>query len=358
MLQTLTNKELAHRLGLSDHQPSEGDGSEPLPWGIARLIRRELRRRGLRTRRELRNSLATFLSASGFDKDAGEVIRDVADRMVVVGELADIRVENQRGYAVLPSCWIELSGNDAVLLGTVCMEQHRFQSHHPQQYLRRFCPSDSIVSDLDRIGVKRQSFTEWYGPAEWLRLARADETLTSLADLWSWHVSQLHARGAPLDLQNTKILAIAPEPGAYFGRPWKPGRTRWTKPADLPDGCYLAAQPGHRERQWHPLVIAMTGGEARSLLIGQGLSSIEAYDLQNWLLLARAEAMGVREKIMVDTRACEIAFTCPLPRQLTRVLGLIGEPSGSWKYSVRDAAAMTNLVRNEFVGVDCVLDPI
>ena len=102
----------------------------------------------------------------------------------------------------------------------------------------------------------------------------------------------------------------------------------------------------------------MTGGEARSLLVGQGLNSSEAYDLHNWLLLARTEFMGVREKIMVDTRACEIALTCPPPRQLTRVLGLIGEPIGSWKYNVRDAAALANLVSNEFVGVDCVLHPI
>ena len=141
MLQTLTNEELADRLGLSDHL-SEGDSPEPSPWGVARLIRREIRRRCLRTRRELRNSLETLLAASGFDNDAGGTIRNVADRMVVVGELADVRVENQRGYAAVPSRWIELSRNDAVLLGTVCTEQHRFQSYHPKRFLRRFRPSD------------------------------------------------------------------------------------------------------------------------------------------------------------------------------------------------------------------------
>lgn len=356
MLQTLTTEELADRLGLSDHL-SEGDDPEPSPWGVARLIRREIRRRGLRTRRELRNSLEALLAASGFDNDAGGIIRNVADRMVVVGELADLRVENQRGYAAVPSRWIELSENDAVLLGTVCTEQHRFQSYHRKQFLRRFRPCDSIVTDLDRIGVKRESFAEWCGPPEWLRLVRTDERLASLADLWSWHVSQLHARGAPLDIQYTKTLAIAPQPGAYFGRPWSSGRTRWTKPVDLPDGCYLAAQPGHHERQWHPLIIEMTGGEARSLLVGQGLSSSEAYDLHNWLLLARAEFMGVREKIIVDTQACEIALTCPPPRQLTRVLDLIGEPNASWKYNVRDAAAITSLISSEFGGVDWVWHP-
>lgn len=356
MLQTLTNEELADRLGLSDHL-TEGDSPEPSPWGVARLIRREIRRRGLMTRRELRNSLETLLAASGFDNDAGGIIRNVADRMVVVGELADVRVENQRGYAAVPSRWIELSENEAVLLGTVCTEKHRFQSYQPKQFLRRFRPCDSIVTDLDRIGVKQESFAEWCGPPEWLRLVRTDEGLTSLVDLWSWQVSQLHARGAPLDLQYTKTLAIAPQPGAYFGRPWSSGSTRWTKPIDLPDGCYLAAQPGYHERQWHPLIIEMTGGEARSLLVGQGLSSSEAYDLHNWLLLARAESMGVREKIMVDTHASEIALTFPPPRQLTRVLGLIGESIGSWKYNVRDAPALTNLISNEFAGFDCVLHP-
>lgn len=357
MLQTLTNEELADRLGLSDHLDSEGDNPGPSPWGVARLIRREVRRRGLATRRELRNRIEALLVASGFDDDAGRLIRDVADRMVAVGELADIRVENQRGYAASPSRWIALSEKDAVLLGTVCTEQHRFHSSHPKQFLRRFRPSDRIVSDLDRVGVTRQSFAEWYGPPEWLRLVRTNETLNGLEDLWQWHVSQLRERGASFDLQYTKTLAIAPQPGAYFGRPWSSGRTRWTKPIDLPDGCYLAAQPGHHERQWHPLIIEMTGGEARSLLVGQGLNSSEAYDLHNWLLLARAEVMGVREKIMVDTQVCEIALTFPPPRQLTRVLGLVGESIESWKYNVRDAAAMTNLVSNEFVGVECVLRP-
>ena len=352
MLQTLTNEELADRLGLSDHLESEDDISEPSPWGVARLIRREIRRRGLATRRELRNSLEAMLAASGFDNDAIGFIRHVADRMVTVGELADVRVENQRGYAALPSRWISLSKNDAVLLGTVCTEQHRFQSYHPKQFLRRFRPSDSIVSDLDRIGVKRQEFADWFGPPEWKRLVRTDETLYRLEDLWSWYISQLRDRGAPLDLRHTRTLAIAPQPGAYFGRPWHSGKTRWKKPTELPEGCYLAAQPGYHERQWHPLIIEMTGGEARSLLVGEGLSSTEAYDLHNWLLLARAETMKIREQIIVDTGACEIALTCPAPRQLARALDLIGEPAGVWKHSVLDVAATIELISNALVGVE------
>ncbi|MEO8498636.1 MAG: hypothetical protein ABI614_26545 [Planctomycetota bacterium] len=352
MLQTLTNEELADRLGLSDHLESEGDSTEPSPWGVARLIRREIRRRGLATQRELRNSLEAMLVASGFDNDASGFIRNVADRMVAVGELADVRVENQRGYAALPSRWIELSKNDAVLLGTVCTEQHRFHSSHPKQFLRRFRPSDSIVTDFDRIGVKRQSFADWFGPPEWLRLVRTDETLSGLEALWSWYVSQLRARGAPLDLQHTKTLAIAPKPGTYFGRPWNLGTTRWTKPTDLPDGCYLAAQQGYHERQWHPLIIEIAGSEACSLLVGEGLSSSEAYDLHNWLLLARAESVRVREQIIVDTWSCEIALTCPAPRQLAGALDLIGEPAGIWRHSVLDVAATIELLSNELVGIE------
>lgn len=352
MLQTLTSEELANRLGLSDRLESEGDSPEPSPWGVARLIRRETRRRGLATRRELKIRIEALLAASGFDNDAGGYIRDVADRMVAVGELADIRVENQRGYAALPSRWIALSKNDAVLLGTVCTEQHRFQSYHPKQFLRRFRPSDSIVSDLDRIGVKRQSFADWFGPPEWLRLVRTDEKLYRLEDLWSWYVAQLRDRGAPLDLQHTRTLAIAPQPGKYFGSPWNSGNTRWTKPTELPEGCYLAAQPGYHERQWHPLIIEITDGQARSLLVGEGLKSSEAYDLRNWLLLARAEFMKVREQITVDTGACEIALTCPAPRQLARSLDLIGESAGIWKHSVLNVAATSELISNELVGIE------
>lgn len=354
MLQTLTKEELAVRLGLSGRFESGGDSPEPLAWGIARLIRREIRRRGLATRRELSKSIETLLRSSGFDDDVGGCIRGIADRMVMVGELLDVRVDNQRGYAALPSRWISLSKDSAVLLGTVFTEQHRFQSYHAKQFLRRFHPSGSIVSDLDRIGVKRQSFAGWFGAPEWLRLARTDETLRGLGDLWQWYVSQLRDRGALLDLQHTKALAIVPKPGAFFGRPWSPGRTRWAKPGKLPDGCYLGAQPGYNERQWHPLIIEISGCESRSLLVGEGLKSSEAYDLYHWLLLARAESMEVREQIIVYTGSNQIALSFPAPRQLVSSLELIGESTATWKYSLFDVAAVVDLIGNEFAGIEFV----
>jgi hypothetical protein len=352
MLQTLTSEELAHRLCLSDRLESEEDSPEPSPWGVARLIRREIRRRGLATRRELKTRIEAMFVASGFDNDAGEWIRNIADQMVAVGELADIRVENQRGYAALPSRWIALGKTDAVLLGTICTEQYRFKPSHHKQFLQRFRPLDSIVNDLDRIGVKQQSFADWFGPPEWLRLVRTNATLYRLEDLWSWHVSQLRDRGAPLDLEHTRTLAIAPEPGAYFGRPWTSGKTRWTKPTELPDGCYLAAQPGYHERQWHPLIIEITCGQARSLLVGEGLSSSKAADLHNWLLLARGEYMKIREQILVDTGDNEIAFTCPVPRQLAGLLDLIGDRAGIWKHLVPDVAGAIELIKSQFVGIE------
>lgn len=91
------------------------------------------------------------------------MIRDVAERMVDVGELSDLKVENQRGYSAMPSRWIELSRNDAVLLGTTATETHRFSSFHPRQFLRRFRPSDRIIADLGSIGVSQQSFEDWLG---------------------------------------------------------------------------------------------------------------------------------------------------------------------------------------------------
>ena len=46
-IKKLSQVELSENLGLDKHLDSNTDTSTPSPWGIARLIRREVRRRGL-----------------------------------------------------------------------------------------------------------------------------------------------------------------------------------------------------------------------------------------------------------------------------------------------------------------------
>lgn len=328
----------ACKLGLSDHLESDEDKTAPSPWGIARLIRREIRRHGLATRRELRKAIEPFLIAAGIEGDANKAIQAVAGRMVDVGELADLKVEKQRGYSAMPSRWIKLSETEAVLLGTTATETHRFSSYHPNQFLRRFRPSDDIINDLALIGVSEQSFDDWLGQPGWKSLVDPSQEIETLAGLLDWQLNKLDQEGSPLFVTETKVLAINHQPGEFFGSERKPERSRWTFPSNLDDGIYLAAQPGQNEHHWIPTLLRIEGRDARSISLNCRNDSAATYDLRNWLLIALGRMNGKPEVIVADHEASELQFTFPASMQAIRILQLAGEPTGKWqRYAVLDS---------------------
>jgi hypothetical protein len=355
-IKTISNAEFSNQLGLADHMESDGELASPSPWGIARFIRREIRRRGLVTRRELRKVIEPYLAASGFDGDAAKMIRDVAERMVDVGELGDLKVENQRGYSAMPSRWIELNKNDAVLLGTTATERHRFSSFHPRQFLRRFRPSDQIVSDLEQIGVKQQSFDEWLGEPGWQDLVETQDRIDSLSDLLNWYLARLEEEGAPFSQRETKILAIENRPGEFFGVPWNSKGSRWKSPSELSDGIYLGGQPGHSERQWHPVLIKIARDESKSLMLNCRNNVTAVHELRNWLLIAIGVRLRKRETISLDKESSEIILTFPAPKQLGRCFDLAGEISRPWSYSVLDPIVFGKLLSAAFPDIEFKAD--
>jgi len=348
----LSIAELAEKFGFAENLDVKFEKSKPTRWGIARLIRREVRRRGVVTRRELRKTIEPFLLAAGFEEDAGLIIRDVADEMVDLGEIADLRVENQRGYAALASRWIRLSDNVAVLLGTTATEKHRFHAYHPLQFLRRFRPRVPIIEDLERAGFYEQSFEEWLGEPDWKRFCSRTEHIETLDALLSWHIDALESDGAPFSADDTSIRAIIHEPDNFFGNPWEQGRTRWTSPSNLAEGVYVGAQPGFVERQWHPLLLKISSDGCKSYLLNHNNSSVDGFELRNWLLLALASSNGKRERVIVDHEISELHCTFPQPSQLIRCLKLAGELSNSWRYSVLDSRACVDLMRHTFADIE------
>lgn len=339
----------AGKLGLSDHLDSDEDKSAPSPWGIARLIRREVRRHGLVTRRELRTAIEPFLNAAGFEGDVNKAIQSVAGRMVDVGEIADLKVENQRGYSALPSRWIKLSDTDAVLLGTTATETHRFSSKHPNQFLRRFRPSDDIINDLAHIGVDEQSFDDWLGQPEWKSLVDPSQEFDTLSDLLDWYLNKLDQEGSRLFVSETKVLAVNHQSGEFFGSERKPERSRWTSASKLDDGIYLAAQPGHSEHHWIPTLLRIEGNEGKSISLNCRNDSTATYDLRNWLLIAIGEKNETPEQLCIDHDSCEIQFTFPIPKQIGRALNLLGEPTGKWQqYAVLDPRVAAGLIAYVF----------
>lgn len=335
--ETYSREKFSNKLGLADHLESDEDQADPSPWGIARLIRREVRRHGLATRRELRRAIEPFLDASGFSCDANKAIQSVASRMVDVGELADLKVENQRGYSALPSRWIKLSDTDAVLLGTTATETHRFSSFHPNQFLRRFRPTDAIVNDLARIGVVEQSFKDWLGEPNWKSLIDQTDEIDSLADFLAWHINQLDEEGSPLDVNDTKVLAINHHAGDFFGSERNPQHTRWASPSTLQNGVYLGAQPGRNEQHWIPVLLRIDGRLGKSMTLNSRNSSAATFELRNWLLIAMGASNEKPELIDVKHLESELQCTFPVPSQVSTLLGLIGEPTGKWqRYAVLD----------------------
>ena len=351
-IQLHDTESISRRLGFSENLDLPLEETKPTRWGIARLIRREVRRRGLVTRRELHKTIEPFFLAAGFDEDTGAIIREVADEMVELREIADLKVENQRGYAALASRWIRLSDNVAVLLGTTATEKDRFHSCHPMQFLRRFSPKADIIHDLENAGVYEQSFDDWLGRPAWLRFCKDGEQIESLEGLLSLHIDSLESEGAPFSKDSTSILAVRYQPGEFFGQPWDSGRNRWTIPSELPDGYYIGAQKGFSENQWHPLLLKISGDGCKSHFVNHNNSTADSFELRNWLLLALAARQGQRERVFVDHESSEIQVTCPLPAQVFRCIKLSGEATTGWRYRVLDSIALIEMLNRAFPMVE------
>lgn len=343
-IRTFTRYEFSDSLELADCSESAEESASPSPWGVARLIRREIRRKAIVTRRELRRAIEPFFSASSFDGDTKKVIQTVADRMVEVGELADLKVENQRGYSAMPSRWIRLHEHGAVFLGTTATETHRFSKCHPNQILRRFHPSDKFVADLSRIGVIEQAFENWIGQPGWKQLVDSSQVIDSLGGLLDWYINRLDTVGSPLRLESTNILAVDHRPGDFFGSERKPMNSRWIPCDQLGEGIYVGAQPGQNENHWIPLLIRIQKNTSRTLELHCRNNAAANTDLRNWLVVALGAKNQQKEVIVLDHEASEVQCTFPIPSAMRKILCLIGEPTGIWRYAVNNAVATGSLI--------------
>jgi len=330
-IRIFTRNEFSDSLGFADRSEPAVESAVPSPWGVARLIRREVRRKAIVTRRELRCVIEPFFSAASFDGDTGRIIQKVADRMVEVGELADLKVENQRGYSAMPSRWIKLQENIAVLLGTTATETHRFSPFHTNQFLRRFHPSDKIIADLSRIGVSEQSFEDWLGKPEWKQFVNPSQEIVSLEGLLDWYINRLDTEESPLILKSTNILAVDHRPGDFFGSKLKPKNSRWVSCNQLDEGIYVGAQLGQNENHWIPLLIRIQNDACRSLELHFRNDATANIDLRNWLLIALGVRNQQKEVIILDHEASKLQCTFPIPLGIQKILYLIGEPTEKWQ---------------------------
>lgn len=345
-LKRITRSEFSDALGLSCVFESVREPYQLSPWGIARLIRREVRRRVIVTRSELRTTIEPYLLAASFEGDKNKTILEVADAMVDVGELADLRVENQRGYSAIPARWIQLHDNDAVLLGTTHTETHRFSALHPLQFLRRFRPDKNIIEDLEQAGVSQQNIDDWFVEPAWMSYTKNQSRVDNLDELLSWHVGRLDSEGSPFDRTNTTIVALDQRPGDFFGSERKSQNSRWIPCSRAREGVLIGAQPGQNENHWIPVLLRVNGdGSCRSIPIHWRNEPKANLDLRNWLIVALGARTGRKERIIVDVNPCEIQCTFPMPDGIRKLMRLIGESTGVWqRYVVSNTTATGELL--------------
>lgn len=326
-------EEFSRSLGFVSLFEAEGETKSPSPWGIAEFIRREIRRKGLLTRRELRKVIEPYLLACGFDCDTNKIIRDVGSQMVNLGELVDLKVENQRGYAAIPSRWIRVSATVAVLLGTMKVKEHQFSPSRPGQFLRRFQIADSsnLISVLTKMGIEEQSIDSWFGEPNWKTLVDSANHVETLNGLLETYIAELEHAGLPVSIGESKIKAITHQPGEFFGQPWTDGKSRWQSITNLEDGIYLAAHPGYNERQWHPILLSLKSGSGKSIALNCRNNIDDTFQLRNWLLIALSAKKQKHELIRHNTGPHELQVMFPAPRQINDTLCLAGSQTGKWQ---------------------------
>ena len=360
LLRIIEPSDLARLCGFridSTGGPINPDDKTPAPWGIASAIRREVRRRSIVTRRELRLRLEPLVQASGFGDDAWTHIRQVADELVQIGELQELHVDHQRGYAAQTARWVRLSETSAAILGVMETCYDRLEPEHPLQYVRRFDPRDSeAVQALAERGIYEQTLEQWGGRPDWHQSTQEDRLPGTLSGLWSWYIDRLETAGAPLAPSDTVVQAVAPKPGDFFQVPPESNSGRWTSPAILPHGVYLGAQPGYNERHWKPLLIEVSEANSRSLFLDSGTEHETHWDLFCWLLMARGTSYPEREQIRVDCRKDLLQLTFPIPKHKQRLLKLYGESLGRWAYHIPDLVTKRDDLREQFPAVQWIDD--
>lgn len=351
-LRLLSTDEFALSLGFTDQGGTTSSSFPLAPWGVARLIRREVRRSAVVTRRDLGRTLEPYFLAASFDDVAKTAIQQVASAMAEVGELADLKVENQRGYSALPARWIQIHENGAVLLGTTATGMHRFQPQHQNQFLRRFRPSRNIVSEFSRLGVVEQSFDAWLGTPGWRKFSEPGQSIDTLDDLLSFYLGRLDSAGSPVRPGPTNILVVDHRPGGFFGSERNPKNSRWIPCDDLEDGVYIGAQRGQNENHWIPLLIRKDGGIAKTLELFHRRQA-DINDLRNWMLIAIGARNHRKEIIRIEAGASQVSCTFPMPAAIQRILRLVGEQTGGWqRYAVSGPNAVGDLLRRCIPEVD------
>lgn len=334
-METITRANLAGELGFLD-----ADGN-PSARAIAQLMRDALGRWGLCPRRSLFKYARNQLHAADVITDA---VPRVLDRLVFLGECEETLVGHEVYVAPAEPRWVASGNGLAVLLGAVIAPSAtpRLGTQDPFDVAVRIrIDSEEHAATLSALGIREVSLAEWLHPLGFKRLAgrRSGTAIRNdkcdLATYWESLERAIGVEGLLLG-PDAEVRAVVGKPGSFFGRQAAPtAEGRWRE--ELPDGVWCAYRRGHGEDHWLPTLVAVDGGERRSL---------DLFDNEEWLwaFLARSIAVGPPE--VCQSSGGEVLVTWPLPTQLRAAMDIIGIPAGRWRWNVAaDAPDLWALIK-------------
>lgn len=326
-METITRASLAGELGYLD---AEGNASAR---AIAQLMRDALGRWGLCSRRSLFKYVRNQLHAANLATDA---IPRVLVRLVFLGECEETLVGHEVYVAPGEPRWVASGNGLAVLLGAAVEPSStpRLGTQDPLDVAVRIrIDSEEHAATLSARGIREVSLAEWLHPLGFKRLAgrRSGSAIRNdkcdLASYWESLERAISVDGLLLG-PDAEVRAVVGEPGGFFGRQAaSTAEGRWRE--DLPDGVWCAYRRGYGEGHWLPTLVAVNGGERRSL---------DLFDNEEWLwaLLARSIAIGPAE--VCKASGGEVLVTWPLPAQLRAAMDITGIPAGRWRWNVAEDA--------------------
>ncbi len=323
MIETLTRSQLSVELGYTDLEGNPSDHA------IAQFMRDAIGRWGMCPKRALLKHARDQLRAGDVTTDT---VPRVFERLVSLGECAEIAVGHEAYVAPAEPRWVACGGGLAVLLGPVVppAETPRLPVLDPMDVAVRVqVESEEQAAALEAHGARQVSLAEWLHPFEFLRCAarrtgnavRVD-TVT-LATFWEHLVESVNGEGLQIG-PDAEVRAVVEQPGGYFGRHTAATiEGRWRD--DIPDGVWCAYRRGHGDGHWLPTLVSMDGNDRRAFDLFDD-------DEWRWALLARSWAIGPEE--VVRRSGEEVHVTWPLPAQLRAALDIVGVPCGKWRWRV------------------------
>ncbi len=334
-IETLTRTQLASSLRYTDVE------GKPSQRAIAQFMRDALGRWGLCPKRALFKHARDQLRAGDV---ATDTVPRVLERLVALGECAEVGVGHEAYVAPAEPRWVASGGGLAVLLGPTAppSETPRFASLDPADIaVRLHVEGDDQAAALETQGARQVLLAEWLHPLGFLGHAarRSGEAVRgdqlTLARYWERLADSASTQGLQVDA-DADVRAVVGGPGGFFGRHTAPTTEgRWQ--AAPPDGVWCAYRRGHGDGHWLPTLLAVDGEDRRVLDLFDD-------DEWRWALLARSRARGPEE--VVRREGEEVQVTWPLPAQLRAALDISGVPTGVWRWRVAaDAPDLWSLLK-------------